>query len=469
MKRKPFAAGKFYPSSVKELKTFIKEAISSCDIQMEGQLKGILVPHAGYIYSGKTAAMAYARMRDKKISTVIIMGSGHVKYLDKAVVPASDYFITPIGEIEVDAYLRKEFLSSGFFSQDESAHSHEHSIEVQLPFLQEIVKDKFKILPVTLNSHNVSILSGIGKTIGQALKKEDVFLVLSSDLSHYPPAKDAFLSDNALLEAYRMAIGGAGEGYFSLAFQLLSSRFPNMDTPACGFSAMLASIAALQEIGVNFFEKIHYTNSSDISGDNSSVVGYGCGAFYRSNGSCLLELSNEEKKNLLLTARVAIEKKLTGRKFSSIAVSYKFLLPAALFITLKSGDNLRGCIGCLQPHMLLDEAVEKYALAAAFEDSRFKPLEAKELDKVNIEISILSPLREISSHEEIKLGIDGVMIKKGNRSATYLPQVWKHFESKQDFMNSLCFEKAGLPKDCWQEKSTRIFTYRVDAFKEGDL
>ncbi len=338
-----------------------------------------------------------------------------------------------------------------------------------MPFLQEIIGDKFKILPVTLNSQSISILKGIGKTIGQALKKDDVFLVLSCDLSHYPPAKEAFLSDNALLEAYRMAVGGAGEDYFALAFNLLSSRFPDMDTPACGFSPMLAAIAALRETGFNVFEKIHYTHSGEISGDNSSVVGYGCGAFYRGDGSCLLELSIEEKRNLLLKARRTLEKKLTGKKKPDIPLSHKFLLPAALFVTLKSGENLRGCIGCLQPHMLLDEAVENYALAAAFEDNRFNPLEADELDKISIEISILSPLREISTHEEIKPGVDGVMIKKGNRSSTYLPQVWEHFDSKQDFMDSLCLEKAGLPKDCWKEKSARIFTYRADAFSENCL
>ncbi len=131
MKREAFAAGKFYPGSAKELKSFIKEAVSGCDSgNQERQLKGILVPHAGYVYSGKTAAMGHARLKDKKISTVIIMGSGHVKYLDKAAVPASDIFSTPLGEIEIDAQLKKEFLSSGFFLEDESAHLREHSIEV---------------------------------------------------------------------------------------------------------------------------------------------------------------------------------------------------------------------------------------------------------------------------------------------------------------------------------------------------
>ncbi|GAB4032163.1 MAG: hypothetical protein Fur0012_10360 [Elusimicrobiota bacterium] len=459
-------AGKFYPLSADELRSFVKSAISLAKGCSRAKVKGILAPHAGYSYSGKAAGIAYACLENIPFSTAIVIGTGHVKHLEKAAVPVSDIFSTPLGDIEVDNELKKKFLDSSFFTEDEQAHRLEHSIEVQLPFLQEIGKEKFKILPVVLNSINPEILRKVGITIGEALKKDGVILIVSSDLSHYPPGELARLSDRALLEAYRLAFAGAGENYFSLAFKLLSDRFPEIDTPACGFSPMSASLTAMLSAGFNGFEKIYYTHSGEISQDNSAVVGYGCGVFYRGSPTCAIELSESEKKHLLSFARASLEKKLKGKSFFMFKPSYKFLIPSAVFVTLKKDGKLRGCIGCLEPHILLDEAVGNYALAAAFEDNRFPPLEADELGQIGIEISILSPLKRVSSHVDIIPGIHGVVIRKGRLCGTYLPQVWEHFDSKEEFLSSLCLEKAGLPADFWKEKSAEIYVYSAEHFEE---
>lgn len=466
MKRAPYVAGKFYPLSESELRSFVKTLISSAKKYSKAKVKGILAPHAGYQYSGKAAAISHSCLKDIPFSTAVIIATGHVKPLEKAALPASDIFSTPLGDIEVDLKLKQKLLSSGFFCEDEQAHLREHSIEVQLPFLQEVKKEKFKILPIAVNSDSPDDLRGAGLALGEALKEDGLILVVSSDLSHYPPGDEAKLSDRALLESYRLALAGAGEEYFSLAFALLSKRFPKVDTPACGFSAMSAALTALIKSGFCCFEEIYYTHSGEISGDNSAVVGYGSGIFYRGSCNCSIELSGNEKKNLLSIARASLEKKLKGKSSFLPETSHKLLVPSAVFVTLKSKGHLRGCIGCLQPHMLLDEAVENYALAAAFEDSRFPPLESDELERISIEISLLSPLKKVSSHEDIIPGFHGVMIRKGRRSGTYLPQVWEHFASKDEFLSSLCLEKAGLPADYWKEKSAEIYVYSADHFEE---
>ncbi len=467
MIRKPYVAGKFYPSSSVQLESFIQEALAKAGKNKRENIKGILAPHAGYVYSGNAAAKSYTFLENSHFSKFIIIGTCHSKRIEKAALPSFKFFSTPLGNVEVDLALVEKLLSNKFFTQDDEAHINEHSIEVQIPFLQSIKKEKFKIIPILLNSMDPLILKGAGWAIGKILKDEDCAIIVSSDLSHYPDADTAALSDEALLESYRLALCQGQEEYFDLAFSLLQERFPEVDTPACGFSSMSCAISALLAAGFSGFEKILYTNSGEISGDKSAVVGYGSGVFLRDYKKCKLELSPKEKKDLLLMARTSVEKSLGLKNDVCEGKSFKFLTPASLFVTLTYKGRLRGCIGCLSPNYLLDEAVIKYARSAAFGDNRFSEVSAEEIKNIKFEISLLSPLKRISSYEEIKTGIHGVMIKSGHRSGTYLPQVWEHFSTKEDFLSSLCVEKAGLPKDFWKQKSAELYIYSADHFEES--
>lgn len=466
MTRKPYVAGKFYPSSSSQLDSFIQQALAKSGKNMRKNIKGLLVPHAGYVYSGNAAARAYSFIENSHFSKFIVLGTGHTKYLKKAALPSFKFFSTPLGDVEVDLELIKKLLSNKFFTQDDEAHINEHSIEVQLPFLQKIKKEKFKIIPVLLNSMDPLTIKEAGREIGEILKDEDCALIVSSDLSHYPDGDTAALLDEALLESYRLSLSQGQEEYFNLAFSLLQERFPHVDTPACGFSAMSCAISALVVAGFSGFEKILYTNSGEISGDKSAVVGYGSGVFLKDYKQCKLDLSAKEKNELLLIARTSVENALGIKNEVYEGRSFKFLTPASLFVTLTYKGSLRGCIGCMTPNYLLDEAVIKYARAAAFEDSRFPKVSVQEMKDIKFEISLLSPLKRVSSYEEIKAGIHGVMIKHGKRSGTYLPQVWEHFSTKEEFLSSLCEEKAGLPANFFKEKNAEIWIYTVDAFHE---
>ena len=174
------------------------------------------------------------------------------------------------------------------------------------------------------------------------------------------------------------------------------------------------------------------------------------------------------KEALLFAARKSIDGRLkTGKAPEQPLSSWpEFNQPAAVFVTLTLGGQLRGCIGSLEPRGTLADAVSSYAGAAAFEDPRFSQVSAGELKKIEIEISVLSPLELVSGHEQVKQGVHGVYVKSGRRSGTYLPQVWEHFGTKEEFLSSLCQEKAGLAPDAWKEKSTALYVYTVDSFRE---
>ncbi|MEW5951290.1 MAG: AmmeMemoRadiSam system protein B [Elusimicrobia bacterium] len=468
MKRKMSAAGRFYPSSKEKLEELLKIFFEDCPKENIKNIKGILAPHAGYVYSGSAAAKAYSFLKSRDFSCAVILATGHTKHIKSAALPKSDIFETPFGELQVDLSLKKKLLSSDYFYEDESAHLEEHSIETQLPFLQFIAKREFKILPICMNTQDLEAIKIIGGEISEVLKDENNIIVVSSDLSHYPPAEIAELSDQALIESYKLAIAGAGTDYFYLSAGILSEKFRENDTAACGFSPMAAACEALSKAGFKGFDKIYYCHSGKVSQDYSSVVGYCAGVFAEREDNCFLNLKQSEKKYLLKFVRSVLEKKLLGKSDFILKSNYNFYVPSAVFVTLHKKGFLRGCIGCLSPHSCLIDALQEYALAAAFSDNRFAPLTKSELREIDIEVSILSPMKEVSSHEEIKPG-DGVYIKSGNFSGTYLPQVWDHFNNKEDFLNSLCQEKAGLPKNYWKEKSARLFTYRADIFGEKDF
>jgi AmmeMemoRadiSam system protein A len=256
--------------------------------------------------------------------------------------------------------------------------------------------------------------------------------------------------------------------YFGLANGLLleKSRY-YMDTAACGYAAMLIGAAACVELGADDFQLVKYTHSGKVSGDEAKVVGYGAGLFTKDGNLAARQLSPELQKELLALARGSIVSRLKKKNTEPPLSPYIELnQPAAVFVTLEKDGALRGCIGTMTPRQLLSDAVAAFAAASAFEDPRFGPLSAGELSSVKIEISVLSPLRRVGSWQDVIEGKHGVYVQKGRSSGTYLPQVWEHFKSREEFLTSLCLEKAGLDANAWKEKSTVLYVYTVDSFKE---
>ncbi|HNW45743.1 MAG TPA: AmmeMemoRadiSam system protein A, partial [Elusimicrobiales bacterium] len=339
------------------------------------------------------------------------------------------------------------------------------------PFLQALKGGAVKIVPLLFNTSDVKLLKAAGRAVGRAMKGRRALFCVSSDLSHYPPGDIAEMSDRSVLLALRQAMRSGAPGYFELANSLLLNKCAGyMDTTACGQAAMTAGAAAALELGANDFELGLYTHSGKVSGDNAAVVGYGAGYFTRAKNkpAAGCDLSQPMQDALLAIARQSIASRLESGQTAAQPLSAwpEFNQPAAVFVTLMRGGQLRGCIGSLEPRAMLTDMVSSYAVSAAFADPRFEPVSLGELDKIEIEISVLSPLTLVPGHEHIKKGVHGVYVKSGRRSGTYLPQVWEHFGTKEEFLNSLCLEKAGLAENAWKEKSTALYVYTVDCFKE---
>lgn len=470
MIRKPAVAGKFYEADATQLRATLAACLKAGPAPA-GAVKGFLAPHAGYSYSGPAAGTVFAALKGLSFDTLVILATGHTMSLKKGALPAKGAFETPLGQVELDEEFCGELLKEKkLFESLPRAHEEEHAVEVQLPFLQAVKCAGVKIVPVLFNTPDVNLLEEAGRAVGRAMKGRKALFCVSSDLSHYPPGDIAEMSDRSVLLALRQAMRNNSPGYFDLANRLLLAKASKwMDTTACGQAAMTAGAAAALELGCDEFELELYTHSGKVSGDDRAVVGYGAGFFTRAAAkpAGALPLTAGLKTELLAMARNSIETCLKTGKTAQYPLSARpeFNQPAAVFVTLTAGGRLRGCIGSLEPRGTLADMVCAYAGAAAFEDPRFAPVSAAELKKVTIEISVLSPLAE-AGPDAVKPGVHGVYVKSGRRSGTYLPQVWEHFEKKEDFLSSLCEEKAGLPPGAWKEKSTVLYTYTVDHFSE---
>ena len=471
MLRKTAAAGRFYTDDPKKLTKDVSAYLRGGAAPV-GKLFGLLVPHAGYEYSGAAAGAVLGCLKDRDFDTLVILATGHTMGLSRGALPAEGSFDTPLGPVEIDGEFCRELLKEKkLFESSPAAHAAEHAVEVQLPFLRALKAGAVKIVPVLFNTTDAALLEQAGRAIGRAMKTRKALLCVSSDLSHYPPGNIAEMSDRSVLLALRQAMRNSNPGYFDLANGLLLAKASAwLDTTACGQAAMTAGAAAALELGANDFELSVYTHSGKVSGDDSSVVGYGAGFFTQAKLKPAggLELDGRMKKELLALARSSIAARLKTGKTAEQPLNAKpeFNQPAAVFVTLTLGGDLRGCIGSLEPRGTLCDMVAAYAGAAAFEDPRFEPESEAELKKLEIEISVLSPLEAAAGHGAVREGVHGVYLKCGRRSGTYLPQVWEHFKGKDEFLTSLCMEKAGLPADAWKEKSTAIYTYTVDCFSE---
>ncbi len=470
MIRKPAVAGKFYEADPLKLRAEVASFLKK-DYAPAGRPAGILVPHAGYVFSGAAAGAAFSRLKKADFDTLVIMATGHTMALRSGALLAEGSFETPLGRVEIDSAFCAELLGEkGLFEDSPRAHAAEHAVEVQLPFLQALKGGAAKIVPLLFNTSDVRLLEEAGRAVGRAMKGRRAMFCVSSDLSHYPPGDVAELSDRSVLLALRQAMRNSSPSYFALANEFLLAKAPGMDTTACGQAAMTAGVAAALELGCNDFELALYTNSGKVAGDDSAVVGYGAG-FYtevspRPDGAP--ELTAGMKRELLALARASIASALKGVGLTGTGLDRRpeFNQPAAVFVTLSAGERLRGCIGSLEPRGTLTDMVRSYARAAAFEDPRFPGVSGAELERLTIEISLLSPLRRAASAAEVQPGVHGVYVKSGRRSGTYLPQVWEHFGRKEDFLSSLCQEKAGLEAGAWKEKSAELYVYTVENFSE---
>lgn len=464
--REPVVAGQFYPADPGELARTVDKYLSRSGVKKPaGEAVAVLAPHAGYEYSGAMAGLAYKFIADS-YDTVVILATGHTEGVKGAALLGSDSYQTPLGKVLPDRELAAALMkASPLFEDRPSAHAREHAVEVQLPFLQRRLKRPFKLLAATLNTDDPAARKEIGTALAAALKGKKALLVISADFSHYPRRADAAASDGAL----RLAIESLDPELFRTAAQFIArKKIPGLDTCACGEAAIEAGLRAARLLGARSFRTLKisdsYTENPRPGPDR--VVGYISGLFLKSGKPASLALDKAQKGVLLKEARLTLENYFGDiPPTEGLAADPRLNLPGAAFVTLTKAGRLRGCVGTVEPAMPLADAVRYGAYSAALRDGRFPPVEKGELPEIKIEISVLSPMAP-TAPGAIKPHEHGVLLVSNGKSGLFLPQVWEQIPGKEEFMGELCEQKAGLPRNCWQDPAARLYSFTVDSFEE---
>lgn len=447
--RLPAAAGSFYPGNKTELSQMINDFLNQVADQSATTTPRILiVPHAGYIYSGGVAAYGFKQLVGKDIKKAIIIGPSHHFPVSGLFLSGANRWQTPLGLVNL-ASINSELAKENNFVINEEVHQSEHALELEVPFLQTVLPN-IEIIPIVVGQLNAKARADFVLTLNRYLDSQTV-LIVSVDLSHYHPYDEARKLDGQSIDHI---LNLADNGILS----------DEIDAPWA-----VATVLELARQNNWPPKLLKYANSGDVTGDKSAVVGYAAVGFYESqkhkNPKTNDEYSEAEKQELLEVARTTIEQYLKeGKTYEPATANPKFKEKRGVFVTLNKNGQLRGCIGYIEPVASLVEAVVDNAISAAVHDNRFSPVQASELKDIEIEISILT-VPEIDTLQNIIDQKLGVVLKQGNRGATYLPQVWEGLADPNQFFSTLCL-KGGLAANCHKDKDTQFFSYKAIVFHE---
>lgn len=444
--RAPAVAGTFYPGEAARLAAEVDRLLDAAPARQGEPPKAIVVPHAGYVYSGPVAATAYRALRAARhrIRRVVLLGPAHRVAVRGLVLPGAQSFATPLGEIPLDEALVQRVSALPQVSVHARCHAPEHSLEVQLPFLQRVL-DEFTLLPLVVGDATASEVAEVLRAVWGG---PETLIVISSDLSHYLSHDEATRVDRSSVDLIRR-----GEPTLT-------------HDQACGATPVNGLLTALREFPLDA-EVVDLRNSGDTAGGQDRVVGYVSVLFTERAGA-----ADDARfgRTLVHLARAAIDEALGGEPVWP-AAGPRFDAPGAVFVTLMLEGRLRGCIGSLEAYRPLREDLVSNAVAAATRDPRFPPLTADELSRVKIEVSLLSPPRPLAVQSEaaaiaaVRPRVDGVILEHGRQRATFLPQVWTQLPAPRDFFAHLK-QKAGLPQDFWAP-DLRLSTYTVRKWSEA--
>ncbi len=466
--RQPVAAGRFYSANGETLKGDLDRLFESCvKTKIHGNVRAIISPHAGYIYSGRVAASAFSVIdRSTRYKNIFVIGSSHIMAFDGASVYDAGDFITPLGKLTVNREIAMKLRKEKVFNFPVNAHNQEHSLEVQMPFIQYYFQNNPMIIPIIIGTTNQNSIRKISEALRPWFSSENLFLI-SSDFSHYPSYKTANSVDKATADAL---VSGDPDKFLATLRKNSYSDDPGLSTSMCGWTSGLM-LMYLAENGENLeYSRVDYCNSGDSGyGSKDGVVGYNAIALVEKKpdntaGGSLsdeIKFSDSEKAQLIGLARNNIRSHLINKK--GISVDEKllpelFLKPYGAFVTLRKKGELRGCIGSFASSAPLYKVVIESSASSAFEDPRFSPLTKEELPSTDIEITVLGPLKKITDIRDIELGRHGIYIRKDFRSGTMLPQVaTENGWSVQEFLGYTSRDKAGIGWDGW--KNAELFIY----------
>lgn len=440
--RKAIVAGTFYEKNAEMLSRHIDFFLQSVKREPfpSENILALIAPHAGYVYSGQVAAYAYLLVQGKDYETVIIIAPSH-RYGFKgcSIYPKGGYE-TPLGTAKIDEPLASELSKASGFKYIPEAHQMEHSVEVQIPFIQKTLPQA-KIVPIVMGYQTKKTITTLANALAKVLPGKKALVIASTDMSHYLSKKEANKIDSETISLIQ-----------SFKTNDLLRKIERGENIMCGGGPVVSTLLYGQKKKEAKVEILSYADSSPSGSPKSQVVGYLAAALYLETSTHKFNLSPEEKKELLRLARLTIERFIRQNEI----VNYKtqnpnFLTQKGAFVTLKKKGGLRGCIGFIDSVLPLYETVIRASIYAACRDKRFPPVSVEELKDLEVEISVLSPLKKINNPHLIKVGKHGLIISKEDKKGLLLPQVpVENRWSRETFLQQACL-KAGLPRNAWKE------------------
>jgi len=425
MIRNPVVAGQFYPASTSQLETMIRGMVNEKAAKEE--VIGLIAPHAGYIYSGSVAGATISKIRFK--DTFILIGPNHTGEGKPLSIMTKGAWNTPLGQVEIDSELGKQILTtSSYLEEDYTAHQHEHSIEVQIPFLQSFKKD-IKIVPISLpiprtfSYSSAATYKEIGKEIAKAIKdlNKQAIILASSDMTHYEPQESAQEKDSKAIEAI-----------LDLDEDELLKRVDELNISMCGYAPVVALISAAKELGAKQAELVKYQTSGDTTSDYSTVVGY-AGIIIK-GVSPLAKLAEN-------TVETYIKKGNTPQPPPQLTPEMK--QKAGVFVSIHKFGQLRGCIGTFEPQQEnVAQEIIINAVSAATRDPRFPPVTLNELEDLDYKVDVLTKPKEVADKDQLDPKKYGVLVECGFRKGLLLPDL--EGVDSVDQQISICCQKAGI-------------------------
>lgn len=455
------AAGRFYPQTRNELLELVSELLErQPEPAISRKPRILIVPHAGYQYSGLVAANGFRQLQGHAYDGVVVVGFTHRLQFDGSSVDTRESYQTPLGELPIHQEAVAILQAYPGITYAEEAHeSDEHSMEVELPFLQ-VAMDHVRIVPVLMGNDSLQDAARLAEALAGLARTGDYLFIFSTDLSHYHPYDEAQTLDETTVNAI------LGETQ-----QAVHRLFAQGKLEACGRGPILASLFLAAQLGYPKREVLSYANSGDTAGNPSSVVGYAAIGMFDRPSVLGTVLSPEAGNALVQAARVVLETRLDPSKdqprpaplglerFPELAQA------RGIFVTLRKRGELRGCIGRIETDESLAAALPAVALDAARRDSRFPPVSADELPELRLEVSVLTPPVPLKDPKELVAGRDGVVLESNGHHGVFLPQVWDETGwTRVEFLRELASQKAGLAPDAWWHAS--LWTFQDQIFQE---
>jgi AmmeMemoRadiSam system protein B/AmmeMemoRadiSam system protein A len=469
-------AGRWYEADKDRLSAMIERYLANVQGEPPAHVQALVLPHAGYLYSGQTAAYGVKQLVGRRFSRVIVMGPSHrVPMENMASVPAITHYVTPLGEIPVDVAFVAALKEYPVFRSVSMADEHEHSVQIELPLLQHVL-GPFLLAPIVVGQLDRETVSQMAKIL-LSLIDPDTLVVASSDFTHYGPNYGYVPFGEPVAENLERLDMKAFENIQKKDAAGLANYIEETGTTICGqhpIEILLTMLPAESQVHL-----IHYDTSGRVTGDFTNSVSYLSIAFTGSwsKGEPATKpagsppLSEEDKKKLLELARGTLcffieHRRVPQPEELGIEVTPAMKVIAGGFVTLTKGGELRGCIGEIEPRRPLYRVVMGHAVDAAFNDYRFSPVDLSEVPELHFEISALTPPQPVASYQDIVIGKHGIVLEKEGRSAPFLPQVApRQGWDLQETLTHLSM-KAGLPPDAWREGAS-LTVFEAVVFGEG--